>query len=272
MNTSPNLSTLCTEVCAIARKGGQFLRNECTHFKRDAIEEKSTHNYVSYVDKQSERNLVNQLHALLPEAGFITEEETSNDPDKEFVWIIDPLDGTTNFIHNLAPYCISIALRQKEEVVLGVVYEVCRNECFYAWKGGGAYLNGTPIQVSEVNRLDQALLLMGFPYKDSAFKPLAIYMVQQFYGHLGGLRLLGSAAAELCYIACGRAEMRIEAYLGCWDVAAGALILLEAGGKVSDFRGGNHYWNGSQLLATNHHLHAPILEIIKQGPPIELKQ
>lgn len=258
-----DLSALCAEVCRIAKEEGLFLKYECARFNRNDIEEKSAHNYVSYVDKESEKRLTSRLQTLLPEAGFITEEATIQTCDKALTWVVDPLDGTTNFIHNLAPYCISIALRTKSEVVLGVIYEVCRNECFYAWRKGGAYLNGLPIHVSSIDTLNDALLLMGFPYRAHEFKPMALHLVEQCYGMVGGTRLIGSAAAELCYIACGRAEIRVEAFLGAWDVAAGSLILQEAGGQVSDFDGGNRWWNGEELLATNASLHHDVLQLLK---------
>ena len=129
-----DLEYLCAEVRQIARKAGAFLRDERQKFDRERVEEKSAHNYVSYVDKESERRLVEQLSTLLPEAGFIAEEGSGSLTDEEYCWVIDPLDGTSNYIHDMAPYSVSIALRDREELLLGVVYEVCRNECFYAWK------------------------------------------------------------------------------------------------------------------------------------------
>ena len=135
-----DLEYLCAEVRQIARKAGAFLRDERQKFDRERVEEKSAHNYVSYVDKESERRLVEQLSTLLPEAGFIAEEGSGSLTDEEYCWVIDPLDGTSNYIHDMAPYSVSIALRDREELLLGVVYEVCRNECFYAWKGSKAWI------------------------------------------------------------------------------------------------------------------------------------
>ncbi len=259
-----NLENLCREVCTIARDGALFLRTESLQFDRNKVEEKSAHNYVSYVDKESEKRLVERLTTLLPEAGFITEEETVEDIKKDWMWIVDPLDGTTNFIHNLTPYCISIALAYKGEVYVGVVYEVTREECFYAWKDGGAYLNGQKIQVTSIDSINKSLLLMGLPYNDKGFKSMALHMIQRFYGYAGGARLLGASATELCYIACGRAEFRIEAFLGMWDVAAGGLILQEAGGKISDFKGGERWLTGDEVVATNGLLHDEVLKIVRE--------
>jgi len=258
-----NLEQICTQVRQIAKESGSFLREENKKFDRSKVEEKSAHNYVSYVDKESERQIVEQLTALLPGSGFIAEEGTGELSSEKYYWVIDPLDGTTNYIHNLAPYCVSIALRTKDEILLGVVYEVCRNECFYAWKGSKAYLDGNEIQVSTVCSLDKALILMGLPYNDNGYKPMALKLVNACYGNVGGTRLMGAAAAELCYIACGRAEVRIEAFLGSWDVAAGGFILQQAGGKLTDFQGDDNWWSGDQLLASNGYMQAAMVAMTK---------
>lgn len=254
-----DLDSLCVEVRQIACDAGAFLRDERRRFDRSRVEEKSAHNYVSYVDKESERQIIDRLAALLPEAGVIAEEGSGAQTDERYCWVIDPLDGTTNYIHDLAPYCVSIALRDREEVVLGVVYEVCRNECFYAVQGGAAYRDGEEIRVSDVSELSQACIALGFPYNSDAYRPIASGLVDRLYGFAGGTRLMGSAAAELCYVAAGRFDARIEAYLGPWDVAAGAFILQQAGGKVTDFRGGNDWKSGREVAATNGRLHAFVL-------------
>lgn len=254
-----DLDSLCVEVRQIACDAGAFLRDERKRFDRSRVEEKSAHNYVSYVDKESERRIIDRLAALLPEAGVIAEEGSGAQTDERYCWVIDPLDGTTNYIHDLAPYCVSIALRDREEVVLGVVYEVCRNECFYAVQGGAAYRDGEEIRVSDVSELGQACIALGFPYNSDAYRPIASGLVDRLYGFAGGTRLMGSAAAELCYVAAGRFDARIEAYLGPWDVAAGAFILQQAGGKVTDFRGGNDWRSGREVAATNGRLHAFVL-------------
>lgn len=257
-----DLEYLCTEVRQIARRAGAFLRDERQKFDRERVEEKSAHNYVSYVDKESERRLVEQLSALFPSAGFIAEEGSGNLTDEDYCWVIDPLDGTSNYIHDMAPYCVSIALRSKEELLLGVVYEVCRNECFYAWKGSKAYLNGKEIRVTDVAVLDKAFIALGFPYDSDNYRPVAKKLVDRLYGFAGGTRLLGSAAAELCYVACGRFDARIEGYLGPWDVAAGGLILMQAGGKLTDFAGGDTWPSAEQVVASNGAIHDTILRLL----------
>ena len=170
--------------------------------------------------------------------------------------------GTTNFIHDNAPYCVSIALRGKTGLLIGVVYEITRDECFWTYKGSASYLNGTEIHVSSVSALDDAFIELGFPYNAEAYRPMAVHLVNTLYGNVGGLRLMGAAAVELCYVAAGRFEARIEAFLGPWDIAAGTLILENAGGKVSDFKGGNSFYSGAQVLASNGKLHADLLDII----------
>lgn len=258
-----DLQQLVEAVKGIAIDTGHFLKSERARFDRSAVQEKGPHDYVSYVDKASEERLVSRLSALLPEAGFITEEKTTRQHAQEnYCWVIDPLDGTTNFIHDMAPYCVSIALRDTHEVLLGVVYEVCRDECYWAYKGGGAYMNDTPIHVSGITAMGQAQILLGFPYDSERFRPIVLHAIAQMYGTVGAERLLGSAAAELCYVAAGRAEGRIEGLLGPWDVAAGTLILSEAGGITTDFSGGDTFLNGREVIASNGLIHEYLLRIV----------
>ena len=232
-----DLEYLCAEVRQIARKAGAFLRDERQNFDRERVEEKSAHNYVSYVDKESERRLVEQLSTLFPEAGFIAEEGSGSLTDEEYCW-------------------------DREELLLGVVYEVCRNECFYAWKGSKAYLDGKEIRVTDVAVLDKAFVALGFPYDSDHYRPVAQKLVDRLYGYAGGTRLLGSAAAELCYVACGRFDARIEGHLGPWDVAAGGLILMQAGGRLSDFAGGDTWPSAEQVMASNGVIHDKILRLL----------
>lgn len=253
--TQQQLATLESAVCDIARQVAAFQRQELAVFDRGNIEHKGVHDLVSYVDRESEKQLVAGLQKLLPEAGFITEEGTVAQEDKALRWIIDPLDGTTNFTHGLPFFSISVALAAGEELLVGVVYEANRDECFSAHRGGGARLNGKKIQVSEVPVLDQALLATGFPYY--AFDRIENYLVvlRYFMQHTQGMRRLGSAALDLAYVACGRFEGYFEYNLNSYDVAAGALLVAEAGGKVTDFNGGSSYLFGREILAANAHIH-----------------
>ncbi len=260
-----DLEKITQQVCGIAREGGKFLRSESLHFKRELVEEKHAHDYVSYVDKESEKRLVTRLHELLPEAGFIAEEGSGSLHDENYCWVIDPLDGTTNYIHGHAPYCVSIALLSREELLIGVVYEVIRDECFWAWKGSKAYLNGHEIHVSSITALNDSFIQLGFPYDVSKFRPFITDLIKRLYGNVGGLRVQGSAASELCYVAAGRFEARIEGCLGLWDIAAGALILQQAGGQLSTFSGGNDFYSGKEVVATNGKIHTTLLDIIDKS-------
>lgn len=262
MENNMNLAVLTEEVRKLAVETGGFIREERKRFNRTKVEKKHAHDYVSYVDKESERRIVSRLKDLLPEAGFIAEEGSGSLNDETYCWLVDPLDGTTNFIHDNAPYCVSIALRNREEYLIGVVYEICRNECFWTYKGAPSYLNGEEIRVSSISDPDDSFLALGFPYNVHDYKPIAVKLVDRCYGQIAGLRLLGAAAAELCYIAAGRFEARVEAYLGPWDIAAGSIILQNAGGKVTDFQGGSTYISGHQVLASNGKIHDFLLEII----------
>ena len=259
-----HLEELTTQVRKLAIETGAFLREESLHFQREKVQEKNAHDYVSYVDKESERRIVSRLHELLPEAGFIAEEGSGSLTTEEYCWVVDPLDGTTNFIHQNAPFCVSIALRNREEILLGVVYEVCRDECFWAWKGSVAYMNGKEIHVTSIDNLNHAFIEIGFPYDAERFRPIVTRLIERLYGRVGGVRLLGSAAVELCYIAAGRFEARFEGLLGPWDIAAGTIILTQAGGKVTDFRGGDTFYSGHEVLASNGLIHQQLLEIIDE--------
>ncbi|KAA6321921.1 Inositol-1-monophosphatase [termite gut metagenome] len=252
-----NFCQLTSSVREIAVEAGQFLRKERKDF----------HNYVSYVDKESERLVVERLSALLPEAGFITEEGSAVYSGEEYCWVIDPLDGTTNYIHDNAPYCVSIALRSRTELLLGVVYEVCRDECYYAWKGGKAYLNGEQIHVSDVRDVENSFLQLELPYNYQDYRPTIEYVFHELYGKVSSIRINGSSAMSLCYVAAGRFEGWMEAYIGKWDFSAGALIVMEAGGQVTDFTGNEHFIDGHHIIATNGYLHQSLLQLVKVVPP-----
>jgi len=249
------LQALTSAVCQVAKQAGEYIRNERAKFSLTSVERKHAHDYVSYVDKGSEQLIVRALRQLLPEAGFITEEGTTGDDGTaDLLWVVDPLDGTTNFIHQYAPYAVSIALLQGRQVLLGVVYEVCHSQCYYAWQGGGAYLDGTPLHVSS-QPLNDALLCLQLPYNSDAYKPVIKQLIQEFYGRVGSIRACGSAAMALCYVAAGSFDGYAEKYIGQWDYMAGALIVKEAGGTVTDYDGMADFTQGNSVLATNGIIH-----------------
>ncbi|MGI4751848.1 MAG: inositol monophosphatase family protein [Janthinobacterium lividum] len=246
-----NLEILCQEVVSLAKEAGNFIRTEAGKFRADRIEFKGLNDMVSYVDKTSEEMIVAKLQQLLPEAGFITEEKTVVKTALQYNWVIDPLDGTTNFIHGLPIYSVSIALKEYEELVLGVVYEINMDECFYAWKDAPAYLNGKEIHVSDKPTVADSLIATGFPYYN--FEKADVYMdlFKDLMKSCHGLRRLGSAAVDLAYTACGRFDAYYEYNLNDYDMAAGIIIVKQAGGKVFDFAGGDDMLNTRDVIATN---------------------
>lgn len=243
---------LCKDVCLLAMEVGDFLREQRQQINEIAKESKGVHDYVTQFDKESERRIVARLKELLPQSGFIAEEGTATlQGNEDLIWIVDPLDGTTNYIHGLNVTCVSIGLRQGEEMVLGVVYELWNKECFYAYKGGDSYLNGHPIHVSKAATMNDSLIATGFPYTDFGRMPQYMRYLEWTMRNTHGVRRLGSAAADLVYVACGRVDGFYEYGLKPYDVAAGAFIVMQAGGKVCDFEGGGNWLFGGEMVASN---------------------
>ncbi|MEL7247297.1 MAG: inositol monophosphatase family protein [Bacteroidota bacterium] len=264
MDTS-TLAHLCTQVENVAREAGLFLMQEIGRVNQDQIEEKSLNSLVSYVDRTAEEMIVADLTALLPEAGFLTEEETTNqDTNTPQRWIIDPLDGTTNFLFGLPCFSVSIALEVEKELVLGVVYEPNRQECFSAWAGGGAHLNGQPIKVRSNDQLAKSLLATGFPYYDYSRMEPYINLFRHLAKNTRGIRRWGSAAIDLAYTAAGRFDGFYEYSLNAWDVAAGIVLVREAGGIVTDFSGQNDSLNNGEIVAASAAIHDLLLAQVQQ--------
>ena len=259
-----DLKELCNSVCTLAKITGNFIKTEGAKFSADQIETKGKNDFVSYVDKTAEKQLITGLTRLIPDAGFIAEEGTSQKKGPVYNWIIDPLDGTTNFIHGLPCFSISIALMRDTTLIMGVVYEINLNECFYAWENSKAYLNEQPIQVSTIKTLSGSLLATGFPYYDYGRMDEYLELFKYFMQHTHGLRRLGSAATDLAYVACGRFEGFYEYGLQPWDVAAGAFIVQRAGGKVTDFKGGSDFIFGKELVAGNGTISDEFLGTVQQ--------
>lgn len=257
-----DLQQLCQRVIEIARSAGDFIKHEAENFDRSKIELKGFNNLVSYVDKQAEEQLVNDLRQALPEAGFITEEETATERGDTYNWVIDPLDGTTNFTHGLHHFAVSIGLMEGDKVVLGVIYNPTHNECFYATKGNGAYLNDKQIHVSDAPALKDSLIATGFPYYDFNLTQQYLQVLGAFMGSSHGVRRIGSAALDLAYVAAGRFEGFFEYNLNAWDVAAGVVIVQEAGGKLSKFTEGGDYIFGREIVASNGNIHSEMLQTI----------
>jgi len=245
------LEEICHKVCEISRNVGKFMLEERRNFSKGKIEKKGSNDFVSYVDKKAEEIIVKQLQTLVPNAGFLTEEETVEQSEhSEYKWIIDPLDGTTNYIHGFSPYAVSIALVKDNQPIVGVVYIVPSDECFYAWQNSKAYLNEEEISGSPILSIEDSLVITGFPYKIEKKIESYLDIIRYFTFNSHGIRRVGSAAADLVYIACGRAEIFYQTDLKPWDVAAGAFIAERAGCCVTDFCGGNNFIFGDSVLAT----------------------
>ncbi len=243
---------------------GAWIRNERLNFNYDKIEIKGLNDLVSYVDKTSEEKLVNGLKSIIPNSGFIVEEGTET-VTADYNWIVDPLDGTTNFIHGINCYAISVALEHKGEILVGVVYEITYNECFCASVGNGAFLNENKINVSKVNKLSNALIATGFPVNNFTHLNSYFKTLEHLIKNTHGVRRIGAAAADLCYLACGRVDGFFEYNLKPWDVAAGALIVIEAGGVVSDFKLKNNWLFGKEIIASNKEISSTFAPLISNN-------
>jgi len=233
-----------------------------TKFK---IGRKSAYNdLVTEVDKKSETKIIEVIHSHFPDHNVLSEEAGDLNLRSDYVWIVDPIDGTVNYAHALPIFCVSIALEIKKEVVLGLVYNPVSGEKFFSEKGKGATLNGKKIHVSDKEQLRDAILVTGFPY---GAKDNPGHCIDHFVNFLKcglPIRRLGSAALDMCYVACGRFDGFWEVSLNPWDVAAGYLILNESGGKMTDFNGGKYSVYNKQILATNGKIHKEMINVLKK--------
>lgn len=258
-----NVDKYLKEAEGIAKKTGKMLRENINTsaeiFFKGAVD------LVTDFDNRAQRMIFDHLSACFPDHDFIGEEGLSKNRGEEFRWIIDPLDGTTNYAHGFPIFCVSIALEWKEEIVLGVVYDPMRREMFSAVKEEGAFLNGKKIQVSSIGDLDKSLVATGFPYDLRESKVNNIDHFNNFVVRVQAIRRCGSAAMDLCYVACGRFDGFWELKLKTWDVAAGALIVKEAGGKISDFKNGEFSIFGNEILATNGLIYTQMVEVLQLG-------
>lgn len=261
-----DLKAICEEVKTLSADVGAFIREQLHQVSTDQIITKDHNSLVTYVDQTAEKKIVAKLQALLPEASFITEEDTIEQAsESSLVWIIDPLDGTNNFLQKIPHFAVSIALRKEDEVVIGVVYDVMREECFSAVKGEGAFQDERKISVSPKDSIEECVLATGFPYSKSMnFKPL-ISTLEHWMLNARGIRRFGAAALDLCFVAAGRIDCYYELKLNIWDIAAGMLIVEEAGGKLSDYSGGDSFKEGNQIVASNGHIHPYIVDVLQEN-------
>ncbi len=241
-----------------AREAGRVLRERFGW--QQSIRYKGEVDLVTEVDVRAEQVIKEILLLAFPAYGMLAEEGGRLPGEEDARWIVDPLDGTTNYAHGLSIFAVSIALERAGEVVLGVVYDPVREETFVAERGGGATLDDEPIRASDTDELIRALIATGFPH-DRAEMPEALELFGRFAALTRGMRRLGSTALDLCYVASGRLDGYYERGIWAWDVAAGSLILEEAGGKVTDYQGGALDLEGREIVASNGALHPALVSI-----------
>lgn len=245
-----------------ARKAGLYLLDNWGKVSVEAADEKNKNDFVTFVDKTSEKMIIEYILSEFPDHQILAEEGGKQQTGSEYQWIIDPLDGTTNFIRHIPVFAVSIAVKYQNEIIAGVVFNPVDNELFSAAKGQGARLNGTPIHISGITDFSRAFLATGFPHQSKRFLPQFVRSFSDIFFRCAGVRRLGSAALDLCYTACGRFEGFWEIGLNPWDIAAGSLIVCEAGGEVSDFWGNPSYLDSGYVVAGNFAVQKQLINIL----------
>jgi myo-inositol-1(or 4)-monophosphatase len=247
-----------------ARAAGDLIVRYVDRVDSLRITPKGRNDFVSEVDRQAEREIINILQKAYPSHGFLGEEGGRQGTVRDdFVWVIDPLDGTTNFLHGFPQFAVSIALMHKGHIECGAVYDPLRQELFTAKRGGGAMLNNRRVRVTKQNTLKGALLGTGIPFKDQRHVESYLNMLRELIKDTAGVRRAGSAALDLAYVACGRLDGFWEIGLKKWDMAAGILLIQEAGGIVTDLEGGDKYLETGNLLTASPRLHFVMAETIR---------
>jgi len=245
-----------------ARRAGSIITRASEDIGSLTINDKGYNDFVSEVDLASEKEIIRVLKASYPDHAFLGE-ETGLSHQADNVWIIDPLDGTTNFLHGFPQYCISIALEEKGEITQAVIYDPNRNDLFTATKGQGAYLNQRRMRVSNKSKLKESILGTGFPFRDFQHLPVYLKIFEEVVRGTSGVRRPGSAALDLAYVAAGWFDGFFEINLSKWDIAAGGLLVTEAGGIVSDFSEKDGWLESGNIVATNPKIYDPLIKIIQ---------
>ena len=261
---SVNLSKLDTDLQDLLRKTGMYVNEEFNNYSYEDTQFKAENDPFSHVDVHTEELVKEGCEKMIPGCGFVTEEAENQESKNGYVWIIDPIDGTANFTHGIPYFSISVALQYQEETIMGHVYQPYYDHMFVAHKGGGAKLDGKSIQVSNRGKLIQSLLTTGFPANRPEWISEYFKLFSDLHKHAHGVRRLGSAALDLASVAAGRLDGFFEYILSPWDVAAGALLVKEAGGIVNDFRGGDEYLNRKGIIATNGLIHREFLDLVNK--------
>ena len=262
MVNDPSQEFLKTAVSA-ARLAGDIIIKNLGHLSREDIQNKQAFDFVTKVDRWSEAVIMQTIREKFPSHRFLTEETLKQEDTGDYRWIIDPLDGTTNYIHGYPVFSVSIALEYKSEMIIGVVFDPLKDELFHAVRGTGAFLNNQKISASETNLLEKSLVATGFPFRAKEMIDLYLKAFRGIFDGVSDIRRAGSAAIDLSYVAAGRVEGFFELKLSPWDIAAGSLLIREAGGIITDFGGGSDYLSTGNVVAGNKYVQPEILKKIK---------
>ena len=247
-----------------ARIGGAILLQEFGNLRESQVGLKGKGDYVTELDRRSEQAIVQRIKKTFPDHAFLAEESGEEARNSPYRWIVDPLDGTANYVQSIPIYGISIALMKDAEILTGVIYDPNREEMFWAEKGRGAFLNGRPIHVSSKEDMAYSMLASGFPWRSKTLLDPYMRCFKQLFLAAAGIRRMGAATIDLAYTACGRFDGFWEMRLGPWDIAAGILLVQEAGGVVTDFSGGNGYLASGNVVAGNPAIQSQILDVTRR--------
>jgi myo-inositol-1(or 4)-monophosphatase len=250
-----------------AYAAGKILTEHFKKLPKEAIRQKQANDYLSFVDETSEKKIISIIQKNFPDHSILAEETGESHQSGEYRWIIDPLDGTTNYITGLPVFAISIALQKGDEMILGVVYDPLQDELFWAEKGKGAYVNATPIRVSDSNSLSECLIATGFPFKAKHLIRPYLNSFEDMFHSCIGIRRMGAAAIDIAYVAAGRFGGFWELGLSPWDLAAGSVLIKEAGGYITDFWDGPDFLFKNYLIVSNGRVHKQMGEIIRKHFP-----
>lgn len=246
-----------------AKLAGNLILDNLGKLSKEDISHKKRSDFVTLVDKESENLIINTIKAYFPEHSFLAEESYKDIKNNKYRWIIDPLDGTTNYIHQFPVFSVSIALEYRGEIILGVVHDPLKKEIFTAMKDRGAFLNNRSIKISSVKSLKDGLITTGFPFRSKKFIDIYLKLFKEIFNRASDLRRAGSAAIDLAYVACGRCDGFFELGLSPWDIAAGEILIKEAGGIITDFGGGGDYLRTGNVVAGNPFIHKNLLKNVR---------
>ncbi len=258
------MNPLLNIAVSAAREVGPMLRRAQERLDEITAEEKNPHDFVTSMDKASEAKIIEAIHNAYPHHGILAEESGKQGNTADVTWIIDPIDGTTNFIHGIPHFCVSIAVKEGDKITHGVVYDPMKEEIFSASRGRGAYLNNYRIRVTQSKGLTNALIGTGFPIQQHHKLDAYLASFKAIFTQCAGIRRAGAAALDLAYVAAGRLDGFWECALKPWDMAAGSLLIKEAGGLITDFNGTENFLETGHIVAANPKLFKVMLPIMKR--------